>query len=291
VFALCVSISAFIVAVKNYLRKAGTFVRGSFSISSSVHSNGSYLSTLTLENIKDRAVTIFAIYLQIGSNYFLTIEDLTKKPLILRAFETHQQSYGPIEFYEVNTRRIDLEELLRSGKSRKRLVLSTSDGKYVVPSNLQRWNPIVHFFDNHLTAIITPVRSIYKTVPIGGTIKYFIEFTDSGGAEEIVPIHPDDFELKLFKTFQLTKESLETKDSLAAFLQQQVDAGKLVCKAFKVFDLEERRNTLAELFPGMPIKARPYSAFQYYVLGRLSTLYSNWQIRRTNRALAKGKKL
>lgn len=86
--ALLLSTSAFTVAVLNYRRKAGTLVRGSFSVASSVYCDDPYVSSLVIENLKDRAVTIFEIYLKVGSNCYIQVENFDSKPLVLRAYET-----------------------------------------------------------------------------------------------------------------------------------------------------------------------------------------------------------
>ena len=86
--ALIISIIALIYTVRTYLLKAGSNVRGSFGMcSSSVSSEDQYVTIITLENLKDRAIVIFKIYLKIGHNYFLEIENFNGEPLILKPFE------------------------------------------------------------------------------------------------------------------------------------------------------------------------------------------------------------
>jgi hypothetical protein len=140
--ALFVSATALFVAAKNYWRKAGIKVRGTYSIASSRDCNDKYVSTIILENLKDRAVTIFALYLRVGHSYYIQIEDFEDRPLLLRAFETYQKDFGPIQFYGINNNRINLNRLLDDRNIKKGLVLSTADGKYVVPSRIMQWNPI-----------------------------------------------------------------------------------------------------------------------------------------------------
>ena len=55
--------------------------------------------------------------------------------------------------------RIKLNQLLSSKKVKTFLVLSTSNGKYVVKEWIQRWDPITDFFKNHFTAPIQSMRS------------------------------------------------------------------------------------------------------------------------------------
>src|SRR5258705_5750679 len=142
VAAVAISSLALLVATMNYRRKAGVFVRGIYSITSSRDCNDQYVSSVTLENLKDRAITVFCIYLRVGYSYYVEVENFEDKPLVLRPYETYQKEYGPIQFYGVNTNCIRLNEILQNTRVRKRLVLSTSDGKYVVPSSIPFCTPV-----------------------------------------------------------------------------------------------------------------------------------------------------
>jgi hypothetical protein len=287
VTSLSIAILAFVIAVKNYRRKAGMYVRGGLTMASGRASNDPYVAEVLLENLKDRAVTIFAIYLRLGVNYYIELENLEENPLVLKAFESYRKKFGPIEFYGVNGNKIDLRGVFATAKAKKRLVLSTSDGKYVVPSSMHRWNPVEEYFRNQWTGIIKPVQSTFKDVYIGGNIAYVIEIVGAEGHEEIIPIHPKDYELKIFRNFSLTQEALASKTSLEEFLKAKMDEGKLPCKGFKVHDLAEWRKIAHEFYAdGKTINAKYISRFRYYVLGRIFTRYSAWRIGRENKKLA-----
>jgi hypothetical protein len=248
-------------------------------MTSSVYCDDPYLSSLVIENLKDRAITIFEIYLKVGSNCYIQIEDFDPKLLVLRAYETYQKEYGPIEFYSVNMKRVGLSELLSGRTAKKRLVLSTSGGKYVEPSDIRRWSPVYTYFRNYLTWDVRPVRSTYKGKHIGGNIDFVVDFQHEDGGEEVVPLQARDWELKTFKNFQLSKEALMSKDALEAFLKQQIETGKLTCKKVTVVDMKEWRGRAHGDYAGEIIQAKLYSRFQYYVLGRLATIRSERKLR------------
>jgi hypothetical protein len=282
VAAICLSVIALFVATKTYLRKAGVLVRGAFSIASSRDCNDRYVSRVILENLKDRAITIFALYLRVGHSYYIEVEDFEEKPLILKPFETYQKEYGPIQFYGISNKRMNLNALLEDRKIAKRLVLSTPDGKYVVPTSMRTWSPIGDFFNNQMTAVVRPIRTLLKEKYIGGNIQHVIEFVGEGGTEEIIPIHPDDYELKVFRNFPLTRDSLASRDALDAYLQAQVDNGKLVCKSYVVHDVTTWRDRANEFYTGKTIEAKYYGLLQYHVAGWLFTRYSDWKLKRAN---------
>jgi hypothetical protein len=287
--ALALSSLALLVSYLNFRRKSSLKLRASYSwVSSSEAADDQHLSSIVIENLKDRAVTIFAIYLRVGHNYYVKVENFEDKPLILRAFETWHKEYGPIEFYGINTQRIAMNSLFADKRARKRIVLSTSDGKYVVTKAPKHWDPVYDFFNNHMTAIVWPVRGTYKGTAIGGRVLYVVDIVLSSGETEIISIHSMDYEVQRFKNFRLTKESLASADALKKYLQQQVDTGLLVCRSFEVIDLNEWRAKERD-YKGQPIEARYSSYFKYKLLGRVATILAKLKLRKQNRANQKRK--
>lgn len=185
---IAISLMALFLTSRNYLRKAGVHVRGVLTTSSSRECNDTFVSEVILENLKDRAITIFAIYLRIGHHCYIELENLEDKPLVLKAFETYQKQFGAIEFYSVNMRKVDLNDLFADDKAKKRLVLSTSDGKHIVPSIMRRWNPNYDYFKNCMTITARPIRSTVKGRDLGGNVKYVVELIPEKGEEEIALI-------------------------------------------------------------------------------------------------------
>lgn len=282
VAAVCISTLALIVATKNYWRKAGVHLRGSFSIASSRSCEDHYVSHVIIENLKDRAITIFTIYLRVGHSYYIEIEDFSDRPLLLKPYESYHKEYGPIQFYGINMNRIDLNSLLKDEKVSKRLVLSTSEGKYVVPSAIRQWSPIGDFFRNHMTAIVRPAQAIYKDKYIGGNIKYVIDFVGDNGQSEIVPIHPEDYRLKIFRKFALTRESLASLTALQEYLDEQQRNGKLVCRSFTVLDVDTWRERNNESYGERCIHAQYIGFFKYHVLGRVATRIADRRLKIEN---------
>jgi hypothetical protein len=285
--AIAISSIALFVAVRNYQRKAGVYLRGTFCIASSRACEDRYVSEVVLENLKDRAVSIFGIYLRVGYSVYIQIESFEDKPLILKPFELYQNRFGPIEFYGFNMRKVDVNSLLAKDTIKKRLVLSTSTGKYFVPEPIRRWNPLIEHFDNHLTAILRPIPSRFKSTDLGGNIRYVVEITSIGGATEIVPIGKDDHDIKVFKNFRLTGESLLSKEALELYLLEQQIAGALACTEFEVHDIDVWRKEVNEHYMST-VSVTEDSFVRYHLVGRIGTWLSNWSTKRRNRKLRKG---
>jgi hypothetical protein len=171
--ALLISIIALAYTVKAYLLKAGHNLRCDITTCTSVECNDQYVASITLENIKDRATVIFKIYLRLGRNYYLLLEDFSNNdfsnnPLVLKPFEVYHKEYDPILFYSVNSRLIKLDAVFNH--KRRKIILSTTDGKFVVNANTKRWDIIPKFFKNLMTAIIDPVRMGYKGKQYGANV-------------------------------------------------------------------------------------------------------------------------
>ena len=283
--ALIISIIALVYTAKTYLLKSGAYIRGLYSICSSISCDDKYVHHITLENLKDRAVVIFKIYLQVGHNYFIEIDDFEDSPLILRPFEVFKKEYDPIDLYSIGMGRILLNDLLDDKSAKQKIVLSTSEGKYVVKDFINYWDPIGLFFQNYATAIIRPLRSTYKGKSYGSNAKFIVEFKMENRSEEIIPVYPRDYELRKFKRFSLTKESLETKEALEEYLYEKVIEGTLKCADVVVYDMDSWRNEIYESENKRVITAKYENWFEYYVVARIESKISDYRLKKQNQSL------
>lgn len=281
--ALFISLSALYVSVMGFRRKSGLLIKGRFGISSSASCDDRYVHRITITNMKDRPVTIFAIYLRVSHNYYIRLEEMEESPLILKAYETYTKELGPIQFYSVNMQKVNLNPLLDDAKVKKGLVLSTSEGKYVVPSFIKTWSPIGEFFTNYQTAVIYPSVLNHKGQRIGSRVKYVVDFTLGNGDSEQVHLHDDDFLLQKFKRFALTRECLASAQALHDFLAARIEEGKLRCKNFEVHDVGSYVTEHFELFSkGKRREVPRLNFFQYHAGGRYLTWRSNRKMRQKN---------
>jgi hypothetical protein len=280
IIAMIISVVALVYTVKTFWLKLGTNIRGSFTQCSSTTCQGTYISNITLENLKDKAVVIFKIYLKIGHNIFLEIANFDDSPLILEPFKVFRQEYEPIDFYCVNRSRINIDSLLSHKKS---LVLVTTDGRYVIRNLIKDWDPVYEFFKNHLTTIIRPFRSTYKGKAYGGNAKYLVEFKMESGEQQVIPIYPLDYEIKRFKHFQLTRASLESRASLQEFLYERVVEGTLKCVDLDVHDINKWREDVYDQFDKHVVNANFTGWFGYHVVGRLYTIIHDYRLKMQNK--------
>jgi hypothetical protein len=290
--ALIVSLIALTFVIRNYWRKSGIYIRGQFSICSSIYCEDKYVSSIVLENVKDRSVVIFKIFLLVGRNYYIELENFDGEPKILKPYEVYSNQYDPVDFYSVNMNRIKLDNLLNSKNIKSRLVLSTSNGKYVVKEWIKRWDPISDFFKNHMTALVHPIRSTYKNKCFGSEVKFIVDIKTEDGKEETIPIYPRDYETRKFRKFTLPKESLESKESLETYLIEKALQGDFKCVDIVVHDVKAWRDEMYCDEYKQVIEAKYYNWFMYFVLGRINTKLSdirlyfvNYKNRKANKAL------
>ena len=79
VFTLIAAITAAVYSFRSFRLKSGIEVRGFFSRTSSIAAEDQYISEVTLENMKERAVVIFGIYLEVGHGCYIEIDNFEEK--------------------------------------------------------------------------------------------------------------------------------------------------------------------------------------------------------------------
>lgn len=279
--ALLVSLIALVYTVLTYLLKSGHKIRCNYTTCSTREGDDTYISSLTLENLKDRATVIYDIYFKLGYNNYLQIEDFENSPLILGPFEVYHKKYDPVLFYSEGVDTIRINNLLTESNIRKAVLLSTTDGRYVVKTNTKRWNATNVFFKNYFTSIIQPQRLYYKGKAYGSKVKFLLVLKFNNGNEEVVPLQDGDEEISKFKYFSLTKESLGTKAKLEEFIKLQKDLNKIEFDDFEVLSLSERIHEIKSTYE-RTLTAEIISYFKYHMAGKLFTVVQNRKLKKAN---------
>lgn len=288
--ALAVSLTALYFVIRNYWRKSGTHIKGQFCIASSAYAEDKYVSSVTLENFKDRSVIIFKVFLRVGANYYIELDDFEHEPKILKPYESYTNHYGPVDFYCVSMNRIKLNRLLSSKGVKKSLVLSTSHGRYVVKEWINRWDPVYDFFRNHMTASVIPMRPTEGAGYYGSDMKYLVKLRTEDGYSKTIPVYPTDDNYPRFERFRFTQESLSSRENLENFLTEQAISGNLKCVDIEVIDSDQlRKRSYGHDFEES-FEAEHYSWIFYVVIGKLLTVWSNIRLYFINRKHKKANK-
>ena len=280
VLGFYISSISLLVAVRAFNRKNGVEIRGMYGTSHSRNCSNHYVHEFVIENLKDRAVSIFGIYLKVGYNYYIELEDFEKNPFILKPYESYHKKLAAVEKYFISSKAYDFNYLLNSKKIRKNLYLATSEGKVKVKPLKRYWFPFLGFLKNHYTGWVKPFYSEYKGVSLGDNVAFIVEVIKPDDSFEIVPITVRDHEIRIFKGFWLTEDSLKDIDSLRAYLTEQKNNGELKCIDFKIMDVAAWR--VENKLEVESLQAPIFSWSRYYLLGPFLTLLGNWNLKRKN---------
>jgi len=285
---LTISYIVLIITLLTYNLKLSIKIHGNYCISSSSQCRDKYVSTVLLENKKDKAIAIFGIYLHIKPNYYIELIKYDEKPLILEPFATYQEDFGPIQYYSMNMNKVNLNKILDVKKTSRKtfIVLSTSEGKYIIKKSINRWEPIGDFFNNNYTGWIQQQSIKFQDKFIGSNIKYIIIFKIKD-KEHSMFVEASDYRLLKYKNIQFTKESLDSKDNLTKFIENAISEGKIKCESFTILVPDDWKDDYEMEETEVPL----LNWFQYYVLGKIETIHSNFRIKKINKNRIKCKTL
>lgn len=202
--ALIISIIVLIYTIRIFFLKSGQKIRFFYTLTSSIYTEDKYISSFTIENLKDKSIVIREVHLKLGNVAYIELETFDEAPLIIKPFEAYQKILDPVVFYSSNLRRIFIDNIISDSKIKKQLILSTTDGKITANAPIKYWTPSIEFFQNVDTTIIQPRYLVYKNKSYGSNTRYLVEVTKEDGSEEIVPIASND--TRGFQHFSLTKE-------------------------------------------------------------------------------------
>jgi hypothetical protein len=285
--ALLISIIALYYTIRVFIMKSGHNFRCNIGTCSTIECSDKYIKHITIENLKDRASVIFSIHVRYGLNNYLLIEDFSQSPLILKPFEVYHKEYEPILGYSLGTSITDLNKLIGNKKINKKIILSTTNGKYIVKYNIKRWDPLIPFFKNHYTSIIRPIRIKYKGRFYGDNVKYLVFLTHKNEQDEIIFIYKDKLKIKRFSKFQITKESLQSPHKLESFLKKQRRASKLSFEEIEIIDYSEKVDFEKSRYNNETREVEPYSFFDYKIRGKILSISSNYKMKIKNKRIQK----
>ena len=268
-FSLFIAICSFTFAFLNFRRKSSIKLRSLFTISSIITSTNKYISQVTIENSKDRSVSIFAIYLHIKPNIYIELSNYENQPLIIKAYDTITINYQPVFFYAANEYRIDINKALNNKKNKIRIVVATSGGKYEIKDRINYWIPYFDIIKNHYTQWVVPVTLTHEGKNIGSNIDYIL-YINYQNHESIYQVHHYEPNLLIPKEYELTPDVTESKDKLEQHLNRLIQENKITCSSYKII---ETKNLIES--PSKTITIDSVSWFRYKIIGALFTKILN----------------
>ncbi len=281
--AFIISIIALVYTVKTFILKSGLKIRCSLTTCSSIDCDDKYISSITLENIKDRSTVIFKIYLRFKHNVYIEIEDFSEKPLILKPFEVYFKEYDPVLFYSSGTQFVKVDHLLNNQKIQRSIILSTTNGKYKVRTYISGFDAISTSLRNFYTLAVTPRRLEYNNKAYGPRIRYLIDLKYDNGERNIIPVHKSKEYHKVFKNIDFTMTALQSKENLEKFMLKQKRLGKFKFSEIKVIDYEQAVGESKEVYKTEPYVAETCGYFEYSIVGKIVTKIEDYKLWKKNR--------
>lgn len=294
ILALIVAICSMFVAYQTWKLKKGHKVRGAFYIRSSFDSSCSYISNVILENLKDRDLVIYNIYIKFGRNIYINMlnHDVAEGDNlhIIPGLSTRHFIFGPPYMSVDNSYIVNLSDLLdKYAYKHGKIVLLTSSGRINVSKSYEfEKTPIIDYFKNYGTMDILQYRypsqssreqlggqqyGVIDYSSYGDRVKYVVKLKLPNGHEVEYRIFekPDD-KVAYFNDIVFTKECLESVDSLRTFLKNEKVKGHLNYeKIISIRNLQEYFKEQKERMVDYPEKIVPEGWFQYYICDWLQT--------------------
>ncbi len=230
------TISSFIILLWSTNRKIGTKILGTFKVTHSNKTEDTYISEVTLLNMKEIPIVIYNIYISLEKNYFLLVENFEKEPLILKPFEAMVREYDPIDVYTETLMKIKIDKLLFVDL-KKELLLETSNGYYKVKKvdRENKWK----FIRNK--KIINPNRLFHRGKSYGNNTLYIVDFEFKGKISTII-IYKDDI---LFNTYRgLTQKDIESKETVKEYFEEKKKNKTINYDEIQVYDYQEKLKML-----------------------------------------------
>ena len=229
-------------------------------------------------------MSVYKIYMEVGYGLHIEVEDFTEKPLSLGAYSVYQKKYDPVEFYSHGMSRVT--GFFNDKQTRQRIVLTTSQGRYYPKRGTKTFDdPFLDtILKNYTTGVVHPERLTYKGHGYGSEAKFVVTFRNANGEEEVLPIYPLDYEIRKFRNFTLTREAIESQQTLERFLREQVATGNLSCLSFDVVDLDALRQDVFKHY-SKTIMLTPQGWFGNKIVGRALTVWEKFILDRKNRRL------
>jgi hypothetical protein len=284
-----IAIITFIPAYASYRMKSSTKITARYVWSSDLLYQDTYVNSITLENHKDKSEAIFGIYLRLGRNVYIELEEFSERPLILPPFEAVTRTLSPVSHYSYGSTIIDINEAFRKKHLKRSIILSTSRGKYKTKSSKGRWHPRSESLrnDNIAALYCTRVENVNtkgNKYVLPTNALYIMYFTQDGKDKQS-SIFGGEFSHQNDKNFAITEESLQCKEVLLKHLrgleslkELRVDPNSIrVVNVDEIPEVERDRNFFKDT-----ITATPNNSKLMNVVGRASAIIRQLVMDRSN---------
>jgi hypothetical protein len=275
--SLFVAVMAVFFAIAQYRLKRSIKISAAYGTGVLAGFSNAYIHNVTIKNLKDRSEAIFGIYLRLGRNIYVELENFDDSPLMIGPFETIVRNYSTVTFYGCGHYKVDINEALKGHRKKSRIVLSTSKGKYVTRRYKKYWTPVIESLKNRYVAALQRIQiedekpnGIQYVIP--NSAQYIIRFSQKGEAKSFYIHKPGHMFPQNINSFKLEEHHLENRERLLEHLKgleelkdDGVDTSTISIEVVEDLPEVKRMNE----FYYKNTKAHPSGWFRTNVLGKL----------------------
>lgn len=259
-----------------------------------------YISSVIIENQKDKDLVIHEVYVRFGPDIYIDLLDKDysdRYNIVVPPLSVKEINFGPVFMYNVNTQRVDVENLFKTAKYK--VVLSTSNGKLICNDWNKGWSAISESLRNHHVVVAHPNR-IYSTSSVyykdnfetpavdyssySEEVKYVVKLITKDGEKMFCKIYDNDRKIKLFKDLTFSEDVLKDEDSVRKYLNKAKDK-KLVnfTKIEEIYNVRKMMDSTQELYKDEVIELKSESPLHFYTIGYIHNKWEDIKLWWSNR--------
>lgn len=259
-----------------------------------------YISSVIIENQKDKDLVIHEVYVRFGPDIYIDLLDKDysdRYNIVVPPLSIKEINFGPVYMYNVNTQRVDVENLFKTAKYK--VVLSTSNGKLICNDWNKGWSAISESLSNHHVVVAHPNR-IYSTSSVyykdnfetpavdyssySEEVKYVVKLITKDGEKMFCKIYDNDRKIKLFKDLTFSEDVLKDEDSVRKYLNKAKDK-KLVnfTKIEEIYNVRKMMDSTQELYKDEVIELKSESPLHFYTIGYIHNKWEDLKLWWSNR--------
>jgi len=259
-----------------------------------------YISSVIIENLKDKDLVIHDIYVKFGPNIYVDLLDKDfsdKYNIVVPPLGVKEIKFGPVFMYNVNTHRVAVESLFKITKFK--IVLSTSHGKLTCNDWGKGWSAISESLNNYHVIVVRPNR-IYSTSSVyfknnyetpaidyssySDEVQYVVKLTTKDGEQMFCNIYNSNKKIKLFENLTFSEDVLKDEVSIRKYLNKAKEK-KLVnfSKIEEIYDVQKMMVSTLEHYQDEIIELKSESPWHFYTIGCINSKWENFKLWWQNR--------
>lgn len=280
---LIIAVLGFGVTALAYRLKGGIHARGSFQVASAIHSTNRWVSGIEIENMKDRSLTVYSIYVRFGHNVYLELADFQNEPLTIKPFEVYKKSFQAPDAYTSSFRRFNLNDLISfQRRNTGKIFISTPLGRYHVKPRKTFWDPSFSTLKNPFTGVIQQNYGGINGRSFGNNCKFVAELKTENADTQYVGVYESDQTVKLLSNFKLSSTDIEDAESVRyAFLRAKT-RGDAEFDEVIVHDYQKALNDSIPEYGKTPVQVKSQGWFYTHIIGRIAGLILERKIKGEN---------